>query len=71
MKTIWAYTIQLWSTTSNSNIEILECFQSKVLRLIVDAHVYVLNSVIRNDLQVSTVKEEISRLQCSQQRTPQ
>jgi hypothetical protein len=53
--------IQLWGTTSNSSIEILERFQSKVLRLIVDAPWYVSNSIIRNDLQVPTVKEEISR----------
>jgi hypothetical protein len=61
LKPIWTYGIQLWGTTSNSNIEILERFQSKVLRLIVDAPWYVSNSVIRNDLQVPTVKEEISR----------
>jgi hypothetical protein len=53
--------IQLWGTTFNSNIEILERFQSKFLRLIVDAPWYVSNSVIRNDLQIPTVKEEISR----------
>jgi hypothetical protein len=41
---------QLWGTTSNSNIEILERFQSKVLRLIVDAPWYVSNSVISNGL---------------------
>jgi hypothetical protein len=47
--------------TSNSNIEILERFQSKVLRLIVDAPWYVSSSVIRNDFQVPSVKEEIGR----------
>jgi hypothetical protein len=47
--------------TSNSNIDILERFESKVLRLIVDAPWYVSNSVIRNDLQIQTVKGEISR----------
>jgi hypothetical protein len=52
--------IQLWGTTSNSNIEILERFQSKALRLIVDAPWYVSNSVIRKDLQIPSVKEEIS-----------
>jgi hypothetical protein len=61
LKPISTYGIQLWGTTSNSNIEILERFQSKVLRLIVDAHWYVSNSVIRNDLQIPTVKEKISR----------
>jgi hypothetical protein len=37
LKPIWTYGIQLWGTTSNSNIDMLERFQSKVLRLIVDA----------------------------------
>jgi hypothetical protein len=46
--------------TSNSNIEILERFQSKVLRLIVKAPWYGPNSVIRKDLRIPTVKEEIS-----------
>jgi hypothetical protein len=58
---IWTYGIQLWGTTSNSNIKILECFQSKVLRLIVVSPWYVSNSVSRKDLQIPTVKEEISQ----------
>jgi hypothetical protein len=61
LKSIWTYDIQLWDTTSNSNINILERFQSKVLRLIVDAAWYVSNSVIRKELQIPIVKEEISR----------
>jgi hypothetical protein len=61
LKPIWTYGIQLWGTTFNSNIEILERFQRKVLRLIVDAPWYVSNSVIRKDLQIPTVKDEISR----------
>jgi hypothetical protein len=61
LKPIWTYGIQLRSTTSNSNIEILERFQSKVLRLILDTPWYVSNSVIRNDLQIPAIKEEISR----------
>jgi hypothetical protein len=39
----------------------LERFQSKVLRLIVNASWYVPNSVIRKDLQIPSIKEEISR----------
>jgi hypothetical protein len=61
LKPIWTYCIQLRGTTSNSNTEILERFQSKVLRLIVDAPWYVSNSDIRKDFQIPTVKEEISR----------
>jgi hypothetical protein len=61
LKPIWTYEIQLWGTASTSNIEILERFQSKALRMIVDAPWYVPNMVIRRDLQVPTVKEEIRR----------
>jgi hypothetical protein len=46
---------------STSNIEILERFQSKALRMIVDAPWYVPNTVIRRDLQIPTVKGEIRR----------
>jgi hypothetical protein len=46
---------------STSNIEILECFQSKTLCMIVDATWYVPNTIIRMDLQIPTVKEEIRR----------
>jgi hypothetical protein len=65
LKPIWKYGIQLWGTTANSNIDILERSQSKVLRLTVDAPWYVSNSVIRKDLQIPTVKEEISRFSSS------
>jgi hypothetical protein len=61
LKPIWTYGIQFWGTTSNPNNAILERFQSKVLRLIVNAPWYVPNSVIRKDLQIPSVKEEISR----------
>jgi hypothetical protein len=61
LKPIWTYGIQLWGTASTSNIEILERFQSKALRMIVDAAWYVPNTVIRRDLQTPTGKEEIRR----------
>jgi hypothetical protein len=61
LKSIWTCGIQLWGTASNSNIKILERFQSKALRMIADAPWYVPNMVIRRDLQIPTVKEEIRR----------
>jgi hypothetical protein len=61
LEPIWTYGIQLWGTASTSNIEILERFQLKALRMIVDAPWYVLNTVIRRDLQKPTLKEEIRR----------
>jgi hypothetical protein len=56
---IWTYRIQLWGMASTSNIEILQRFQSKAMRMIVDAPWYVPNTVIRRDLKIPTVKEEI------------
>jgi hypothetical protein len=44
---------------STSNIEILECFPSKVLRTIVDAAWYVPNMVVRSDLQTRIEKKSI------------
>jgi hypothetical protein len=60
LKPIWTYGIQLWGTASTSNIQILERFQSKALRMIVDAPWYVPNALILRDLQIPSVKEEIS-----------
>ena len=51
--------IQLWGTASDSNIDILERFQSKVLRIITDAPWYVPNAVIKHDLQVPSVRQEV------------
>jgi hypothetical protein len=61
IKPIWTYGLQLWGTASTSNIEILERFQSKVLRMITDAPWYVPNVVLRHDLHLCSVKEEISQ----------
>jgi len=58
LKPAWTYGIQLWRTASNSNLEILERFQSKVLRTITDAPRYVPNTIIKSDLQIPTVKQE-------------
>jgi len=60
LKLIWTYGIPLWSTASNSNIEILQIFQNKVLRSIVNAPWYVPNTILHTDLQMPTVKAEIT-----------
>lgn len=59
LKPIWTYGIQLWGTASNSNIEILQRFQSKVLRNIVNAPWFVPNWVIQSDLNLISVRDEI------------
>lgn len=57
LKPVWTYGIQLWGIASNSNIEILQRFQSKVIRLITNAP-YVTNAQHR-DLKLPTIQEEI------------
>jgi hypothetical protein len=61
LKPIGTFRIHLPGTVSISNIRIPERFQSKAFRMIVDAPLYVPNTIIRRDLQIPTVKEEIRR----------
>lgn len=57
LKPIWTYGIQLWSTASNDNLEIIQRFQSKALGTIVNAPSYVSNNTLNRDLHIMTVKE--------------
>ena len=59
IKPVCTYVIQLWGTASNSNIEILQRFQSKTLRSLINAPCYVTKETIHRDLKIPTVKEEI------------
>ena len=61
IKPVWTYGIQLWGTASNSNIEIIQRFQSKTLRSLLNAPWYVTNETIHRDLKISTVKDEIHK----------
>ena len=61
IKPVWTYGIQLWGTASNSDIEILQRFQSKTLRSLINAPWYVTNEAIHRDLKIPTVKEEITK----------
>ena len=61
LKPVWTYGIQLWGTTSNSNVEILQRYQSKTLRQIVNAPWYITNHHIHDDLQIPIIKNEINR----------
>ena len=61
LKPVWTYGIQLWGTASNSNIEILQQFQSETLRFLIDTPWYVTNETIHRDLKIPTVKEEICK----------
>jgi hypothetical protein len=62
LKPVWAYDVQLWDTVSNSNIEILQRFQNKYLRIIVNAPWYVIKDTLHHDLNVLYIRDEIKRL---------
>lgn len=61
LKPIWTYGIQLWGSASNSNLEIVQRFQNKVLRIITSAPWYVSNNIIEKDLQVQSIKTEVTK----------
>jgi len=62
LKPIWTYGVQLWGTAANSNIEIIQTFQNKYLRIVVNAHWYVTNDTLHHDLNVPYVRDEIKKL---------
>ena len=58
IKPIWTYDIELWGCTSKSNVNIIQRFQSKTLRLIAGSPRYVSNQTLHADLSITTVEEE-------------
>lgn len=59
LRPIWLYGCQIWGCASNSNIQKLEIFQSKVLRTIIGAPWFVRNVHIRRELEMPSVKQTI------------
>jgi hypothetical protein len=56
---VWTYGIRLWGCTEQSDIDIIQRFQNKVLRNIVDAPWYIRNAELRRDSQMEMVTNEI------------
>ena len=56
---VWTYGLELWGCASKSNIAIIQRFQSKLLRAIVNAPWYVTDAMIHSDLGISTVQDVI------------
>jgi len=61
LKLVWTYGIQIWGCAKQSNIDIIQRFQNKVLRNIVNAPWYIRNSELHRDLEVDVVSSEIQR----------
>ena len=56
LKPVWTYGIQLWGCSSDSNIDIIQRFQNKVLRIIMKCHWYIRNADLHRDLEIDAVK---------------
>jgi uncharacterized protein YeeX (DUF496 family) len=54
------YGIQLWGCASDSNIQVIQRYQNKVIKCIVNAPLYVRNSDIHRDLGIETVTDIIA-----------
>lgn len=61
LKPVWLYGIQLWGCASQSNIGIVQRFQNKVLRNVVNAPREIRNIDLHRDLQMEFVTDEIRR----------
>ena len=62
LNSIWTYGMPLWGTVSQSNIEILHRLQNRILRMATNAPRYVPNRALHTDLQMRTVRSEITRV---------
>jgi hypothetical protein len=56
---IWTYGLELWGCASTSNIALIQSFQSKLLRAIVNTPRYITNAMIHSDLGIPTVQDVI------------
>lgn len=60
LKPVWSYGAELWGTAADSNLEIIQRFQSKILRMVANAPWYITNRQLHHDLKIPTIKEEIT-----------
>jgi hypothetical protein len=61
LKPVWTYDIQVWGCTAQSTIAVIQCFQNKVLRDILNAPWYVRNVDLHRDLNMEMVMAAIRR----------
>ena len=62
LKPIWSYGVQLWGCTKPTRLNIIQRFQSKVLRSTVDAPWYVSITLLHNDLHIPSITDEIRQV---------
>jgi uncharacterized protein YeeX (DUF496 family) len=61
IRPVWSYGIQLWGCASDANIQVIQRYQNKLLKCIVNAPWYVRNSDLHRDLGIETVTDMIAK----------
>jgi hypothetical protein len=61
LKPIWTYGIELWGCSKPSNTEVLQTFQSKMLRSITKAPWFASNQTLHADLGISFINDVINK----------
>jgi hypothetical protein len=61
LRPVWSYGIQLWGCASDSNIPVIQRYQNKVLKGIVNVLWYFRNSDLHRDLGIETVTDIIAK----------
>jgi len=61
LKPVWTYGIQLWGYTKQSNTDIIQRIQNKILRNLAGAPWYIRNADLRRNLQMEIVTNEIGK----------
>src|SRR5215471_14420327 len=56
LKPVWTYGIELWGCASKPNIAVIQRYQSKLLRTMVNAPWYVSNHILHTDLRIPYVR---------------
>ena len=59
LKPVWTYGLPLWGCTNKNNVKVIQSFQNKVLRTIVNAPWYIRNADLHRDLDIEEVSKEI------------
>jgi uncharacterized protein YeeX (DUF496 family) len=62
IRSVWSYGIQLWGCASDFNIQVIQRYQNKVLKCIVNAPWYVRNKGLHRDLGIETVTDIVAKL---------
>jgi hypothetical protein len=61
IRPVWSCGIQLWDCSSESNVQVIQRYQNKVLKRIFNAHWYVQNSDLYCDFGIETVTDIIAK----------